>query len=162
MGAVLVGLAGLFSAWFLQRRRADLAATERTWTVLLLAWGALWWLGAGWREIEHWLPPDTRVSAGVGLLSFSALAFAIAARRLAWRAAQVPAFLLLPALLLITIASIVRPWRAETLWHIDAHLFAHCGFLAWPIAVCVVVWLLRSAEREDVAPGVGIALPLDW
>jgi len=162
MGAVLVGLAGLFSAWFLQRRRADLTASERTWTVLLLAWGALWWLGAGWREIERWSPPDTRVSAGVGLLSFTALAFAIAARRLAWREAQVPAFLLLPALLLITIASIVRPWRAETFWHIDTHLFAHGGFLTWPIAVCVVVWLLRSAEREDVASGVRIALPLDW
>jgi uncharacterized membrane protein len=161
VGAVLVGLAGLFSAWFLQRRRADLTESERTWAVLLLVWGALWWLGAGWREIEYWLPRDARVSAGVGLLSLTAVAFAIAERRLAWPAARIPALLLLPALLLITIASIARPWRAETFWHVDAHLFAHGGFVAWPVAVCVVVWLLRSSERDDAAPGAGIVLPLD-
>jgi uncharacterized membrane protein len=161
VGAVLAGLAGLFSAWFLQRRRADLTESERTWAVLLLAWGGLWWLCAGWREIEHWLPRDARVSADVGFLALTAVAFALAERRMVWPAARIPALLLLPALLLITIASIVRPWRADAFWHVDAHLFAHGGFLAWPIAIGVVVWLLRSAGRDDAAPGTAIALPLD-
>jgi uncharacterized membrane protein len=161
VGAALVGLAGLFSACLLQRRRADLTQSERTWSVLLLVWGTLWWLGAGWREIEHWLPRDARVSAGVALLAFSAIGFAVAARRLAWPAARVSALLLLPALLLITIESIARPWRAVTFWQADAHLFAHYGFLAWPVAVAVVVWLLRSADGDDAASGSGIALPLD-
>jgi hypothetical protein len=51
---------------------------------LLLAWGALWWLGAGRREIGYWLPRDARE---VALLSLTAVAFAIAERHLAWPAA---------------------------------------------------------------------------
>ncbi len=161
VGASLVGLAGLFSAWFLQRRRDDLTESERTWAILLLAWGTLWWLGAGWREVQHWLPRDTQLSAGVGLLTFTAVAFALFARRFAWPAARIPAMLLLPALLLIAIASIVRPWRAGAFWHVDAHLFAHGGVLAWSIALAVVVWLLHSADRDDAPAGVGIEFPRD-
>ena len=161
VGALLVGLAGLFSAWFVQRRRTDLTESERTWAILLLAWGTLWWLGAGWREIQHWLPRDMHTSAGVGLLALTAVAFSFAARRIAWRAARVPAMLLLPALLLITIASIVRPWRIGAFWHVDAHLFAHGGVLAWSIAIGVVVWLLHSADRDDVPASAGVVFPLD-
>jgi uncharacterized membrane protein len=160
-GALLVGLAGLFSAWFLQRRRDDLTEGERTWAILLLAWGTLWWLGAGWREIQHWVPRDTQLSAGVGLLAFTAVALETAARCMAWRMARVPAMLLLPALLLIAIASIARPGRAESFWHIDAHLFAHGGFLAWSIAIGVVVWLLHAADRADARADTGTVLPLD-
>ncbi len=162
LGAVLVGLAALFSAWFMQRRRADLKPGEQTFAVILLAWGALWWLGAGWREIGHWLPRDTRTSAGVGLLTLTAIAFAFAERRAAWPAARIPAFLLLPALLLIALASIVRPWRVDAFWHVDAHLLGHGGYLAWPFAIAVVVWMLHAAERDDAADGTGIALPLDF
>ncbi len=161
LGAVLVGLAGLFSAWFMQRRRADLKQGEQTLAVILLAWGTLWWLGAGWREIGHWLPRDARTSAGVGLLGLTAAAFALAERRIGWPAARIPAMLLLPSLLLIAIASIARPWRTDVFWHVDTHLLAHGGFLAWPIAIGIVVWLLRAVEREDPAHGKGIALPLD-
>ena len=161
LGAVLVGLAALFSAWFMQRRRADLKEGEQTFAVILLAWGTLWWLGAGWREIEHWLPRDAHIGAGVGLLTLTAIAFAFAERRVAWPAARIPAVLLLPALLLIATASIVRPWRLDTFWHVDAHLLGHGGYVAWPIAIAVVVWILHALDRRDAMDGAGIALPLD-
>ena len=162
LGAVLVGLAALFSAWFMQRRRTDLKPGEQTFAVILLAWGALWWLGADWREIGHWLPREVRTSAGVGLLTLTAIAFAFAERRVAWPAARIPAFLLLPALLLIAMASIVRPWRVDAFWHVDAHLLGHGGYLVWPFAIAVVAWMLHAAERDDAADSAAIALPLDF
>jgi hypothetical protein len=129
--------------------------------VILLAWGALWWLGAVWREIGHWLPRDTRTSAGVGLLTLTAIAFAFAERRVAWPAARIPAFLLLPALLLIAMASIVRPWRVDAFW--------------LSMRICRTQWVPRmavrdrrrrmdahAAERDDAADSAGIALPLDF
>jgi uncharacterized membrane protein len=161
LGAVLVGLAALFSAWYMQRRSADLKQSEQAWPVLLLAWGTLWWLGAGWREIEQWLPRDADTGAGVALLALTAFALATAERRLAWPAARVPAMLLLPALLLIAVASIAPVVPGSGLWHRDTHLLAHGGFLAWPLAVAVVVWLLRTADRGDAAPGAGVEWPMD-
>jgi len=156
IGAVLVGLAGLHSAWLLDRRRAELKEPEQIVPVLMLVWGALWWLFAGWREIEHWLPRDARLAALVGFLTLTAAAFALAEGRLAWRMARVPAMLLLPALLLLALASILRPWR------VDGHLFAQGGLVAWPVAVAAVITLLRELDRRRAEGDTGIALPFDF
>jgi uncharacterized membrane protein len=156
IGAVLVGLAGLHSAWLLDRRHAELKEPEQVVPVLLLVWGAAWWLAAGWREIEHWLPRDARLAALVGLLTLTAAAFALAERRLAWRMARVPAMLLLPALLVLAVASILKPWR------IDGHLFAQGGLIAWPLAGAAVIILLRELDRRGAEGDTGIALPLDF
>jgi hypothetical protein len=36
------------------RRATD---TERALTPVIFGWGTLWWLIAGWREIDRWLAP---------------------------------------------------------------------------------------------------------
>ena len=38
---------------------------ERDLAAFAFAWGALWWLAAGWREIERWLPRSTCSIPGV-------------------------------------------------------------------------------------------------
>jgi uncharacterized membrane protein len=158
VGAVLIALAGLYSAWLLQRepdRRSDL---EQGFAPLVFAWGALWWLFAGWREIERWVPADTRLPVAIGLLTVTAVAFAVAERRLRWPIARIPTLVLLPALLAIAIIAIARDG-------LDAnrleHLFAHGGFAAWPLAVAVVAGLLHRFDRYGVKAGEGAAVSFD-
>jgi uncharacterized membrane protein len=160
IGAVLVGLAGLFSARLLQQRRNDLKEGEQIVAALLMAWGALWWLGAGWREIEQWLPRGMRLPALVTLLSLTAATFALEQRR-EWPAARIPAMLLLPVLLTIALLAITQPGRPITVWSFEPHLFAHGGYLAWSLAVLVVVWLLRASDRDAEARSAGFEFPLE-
>ncbi|HEV2040604.1 MAG TPA: DUF2339 domain-containing protein, partial [Casimicrobiaceae bacterium] len=63
VGATLLGLAGLFSAWLLWRERAVVSASERFAPPLLFAWGCAWWLAAGWREIDRWVPSEMQLAA---------------------------------------------------------------------------------------------------
>jgi len=156
LGAVMVGLAGLFSAWQMQRRREDVDKREILAAAFVLAWGLLWWLAAGVREIDQWVPRDTRLAVLIAFLSLSAAAMAVAERTLAWPAARIPAMALLPALLLIALAWMAKPWR------IDGHLFAHGGALAWPLAIAVIIALLRDADRPLTEPVARVALPLEW
>ena len=145
VGAVLVAIAGLFSAWFLQRERDRLTETERSLTGIVFAWGVLWWLFAGWREIERFVAYDFRMAAAVGLLTATAIAFAAVERPLRWTMARVPALLLLPALFVMAVIVIGQVGL------LAEHVFAHGGFVAWPIAIAVVVALLHRFDRQGVS-----------
>jgi uncharacterized membrane protein len=152
VGATLVSLAGLYSAWLLWRRRVEVSDGEKIAALLLFAWGNAWWLFGGWQEIERWALMETRLAFLVGFLTLTAVAFAVAEKQFDWPIARIPALALLPVLLLIALGAISDRWT-----RVD-HLLAHGGYLAWPVAFAVVVALLDSFERP--ASGESIAAPL--
>ena len=145
VGAVLVALAGLFTAWRLERHGERPSDADRSLATIAFAWGTLWWLYAAWREIDRFVPPDARVPVLVAMLTATAIAFAVLEGRLRWQAAQVPVLLLLPALLAVAAVEIARAWPTS------GHLFAHGGIAAWPFAIGTVVVLLRRFERARSA-----------
>jgi uncharacterized membrane protein len=147
VGALLLGLAGLYSAWLLSRERLLLNQPEQIAPPLLFAWGCAWWLAAGSREIVRWVPEAMQPAAFVAFLALSAAASAFAQRRLSWSIARIPALLLLPLLLLIAIAAAAEPRGQVT------HLFVHFGFVAWPLAVLVQIALLWRFDRVPAATG---------
>jgi uncharacterized membrane protein len=147
VGATLLGLAGLYSAWLLSRERAMLRQPEQAASPLLFAWGCAWWLAAGSREIVRWVPPDMQLAAFVMFLALTAAAFAFAERRLAWSLARIPTLVLLPLLLLIAIGGAAPPHGTPT------HLFAHGGFVAWLLAIFVQVAMLWRLDRAAPVAG---------
>ena len=147
VGATLLGLAGLYSAWLLWRERALVGPSEQFAPPLLFAWGCAWWLAAGWREIDRWVPAEMQLAALVVFLALSAVAFAFAERRLSWPMARIPALALLPLLLLLALGTAATPRGLMT------HLFAHGGYLAWPLAFLVVVALLWRFDRAAPIAG---------
>ena len=151
VGATLVALGGLVSALVLQRGADLVRAWERALTPLVFAWGVVWWLCAGGNEIGRFVAPAYQDAALVAFATATAIAFAVAARRLAWPIARVPALLLGPALLLMALLSAVASRQG-----IDGHLFAHGGVLAWPLAIIVDVLLLR---RYDSGATVDVQSP---
>ena len=155
VGATLLALAGLYSAWLLWRSRDAVTAGERIVALLLFAWGNAWWLFAGWHEIERWVPLELRLAVFVGFITASAGAFAIAESRLEWPVARIPALALLPVLLVLAAGGAL--WR----WDSVDHLFAGGGYVAWPLAFAVVVALLDRFDRTPPVAGA-IAAPLAW
>ena len=147
VGATLLGLAGLYSAWLLWRRHAAVSAPEQIAAPLLFVWGCVWWLAAGWREIDRWVPMEMQSAAVVAFLALSAVAFEFAERRLRWPMARFPALALLPLLLAIALAAAAQPRSLTT------HLLANGGYLAWPLALLAAVALLRRFDREPPLAG---------
>jgi len=147
VGATLLGLAGLYSAWLLSRERAVLRPPEQIASPLLFAWGCAWWLAAGSREIVRWVPLESQIAAVVAFLALSAFAFALAERHLSWPMARFPVLALLPLLLAIAIGGVGLPHERMP------HLFASGGFVAWPLALIVQVALLWRFDRGVSIPG---------
>jgi uncharacterized membrane protein len=156
VGATLLGLAGLYSAWLLSRERAVLRQPEQLASPLLFAWGCAWWLAAGSREIVRWVPAEMQSAAFVAFLALSAVAFACAEWRLSWSMARIPTLVLLPLLLIIAIGGAAPPRGLGP----PTHLFANGGFVAWPLAIFVQLALLRRFDRATPIPGAW-SIPLD-
>jgi uncharacterized membrane protein len=152
VGAVLVSIAGCFTAWLLFRQRERISTGEQVVAPLAFAWGTLWWLFAGWREIDRFVPYDAHVPALVAFLAATAVMFVILETRLRWPIARTPALLLLPVLLAVALVAIGRVARTD-----DA-LYAHGGYAAWIFAVATVSGLLRWFDRQrpaDAEPATG-------
>ena len=147
IGAALVAAAGLVTARVLHRGTGELRPWERTVIPVAFTWGAVWWAIAGIREIDRFVVPDAQLATLAVFLSATALAFAFAARRLAWRLARVPALLLSPLLIAIALGALVRGDGSG--WH----LFARGGIFAWIFAVAAYIVLLRAFDRDAAATG---------
>jgi uncharacterized membrane protein len=152
VGAMLVALAALFTAWIVEHSRAKLTEADGGAGVVAFVWGFLWWLFAILREIDRFVAFDYRPAAIVASLAVTAILFAVAARRLQWSAARVPPLLLIPGLLVsaVGILGFMRPH--------DQALLADGGFVAWPFAIACAIALLwrhdRSSDKDVMPPTI--------
>lgn len=138
LGAVLVSFAGLFSAWYMQRNKSSLTEFELGVANALFAWGVLWWLGAGLREIDHFVLNQYSFTAVLIFISLSSAAFSLLHNRLAWSAAKIPALGLLPAMVLITCIQ----------WFATSHPFANIAYVGWVLAFMLLYWIIRRHENN--------------
>jgi uncharacterized membrane protein len=139
-GGLTIALAGLFCAWSLQRNETSAEGRASPVSGLLLAWGALWWLGTGWHELSRFVT-DKSMVLGLQLLysAASALACVFVRRRLAWPALSLAANALLAVMVLCAIL-----WRSSS----GSHPFAGEGYVAWPAAFVSLYWLLSRIESD--------------
>jgi uncharacterized membrane protein len=138
VGGVTIALAGLFCAWYLWVRPAKFEDLNRIVASVLLAWGTVWWLGAGWEEVRRFAQPGVMRSAQLAYATATALAFVFARRRLDWRLAAYGALALLPVMA-------IWAWRWSER---HAHPFAEIGYAAWPAAFAVLYWVVSRIERD--------------
>lgn len=152
LGAAMIGVAALASAWSADRHRAVLGASERSFTAVLVAWGIAWWLVAGITDVVRarpgWLGPGPGNAALAWVVASVAAALAVARAidwpRLAWFGAA-----LAPAIVLAFLSQ----------FHDARTTLAWPGFLVWP-AAWVLHWIalhLRDPRDEPPPPWLGIA-----
>ena len=137
LGGLLLSLSGLFSARMLHRT----VGHERTYARLSVAafvWGTLWWFGAGAAEISRHLASFDEHSATLVFVAVSFVASGWLRTRLNWKHLAYPPQLLLPAMLIFTVAWLSMAPSPLARW----------GSVAWPGAFVALYWLLRHLEAD--------------
>lgn len=142
LGATLIAVAALFSAWRL-RVSPDASPWEKTASLAFFLWGLGWWLLAGLGEADRLLDALPRNSVALVFLALTALAFSALQRRLDWDHARLPAMGLLMGLLLVFFSTATHNVFSYT------HPFTAYGWLAWPVALVLHAWLLHRHDKES-------------
>jgi len=148
LGGLLISLSALFASRRMVTGKETLyAPLFRFVSVLLFAWGALWWLVTGWMEINDRVPyfdaAGQPFNNHVALL-FVSLSTAVAAwlgKARHWREMRLST--LAYALVLIPAALIYRSDYE--------HLLFGLGWLNWPLAMIVLAFVLRMLDECDEA-----------
>ncbi|AQV02883.1 hypothetical protein B2D07_04605 [Desulfococcus multivorans] len=139
-GGLLISLAGLFSAAFLERHQGRLRRWERWLHFPMLIWGLAWWFGSGLNEISRRLSWKHERWASLTFAAFSFGGMGILCRRVAWPSLRYPAMFWLPLLGLL----VGLRWTGSP----NRHLFADGFGLPWVLALSVHLYLLRCFEGE--------------
>ena len=149
LGGLLISISALFASRKLEARDDSFYAPAfKRASVLLFAWGTLWWLGTGWMEINDRVPffdsYGQPFSNHVALLflTLSVAAGAWLGSQRHWQkmrlATLVYPFLLVPAALIY-----VGDYE---------HLLFKLGWLNWPLAAVVLVFVLRVLDEFREKP----------
>jgi uncharacterized membrane protein len=148
LGGIVVGAAGLFCAFVLERYRERLHRREHPLAALTMVWGLLWWYGTGFNEIDRRL---SRRHEWIGMLTYigaNSLAMGLLFRLLNWKAIRWPAMGLLPAMVL---CFALLAGRYDV-----SHPFQGWWLVTWPSVFAVHFYLFRCVntawpERISVA-----------
>ena len=139
VGALMISVAGLFSAWYLSKRLNDPCDHEKFAEVLLFPWGVAWWLAAGLVEINRIVPEHQQLHVALLFVTATAIGFSLLQRKLDWPIARLPALGLLAALVLFALAELDR----------RTHPLSGLGIAAWPIAFVAYYWILKRHETHS-------------
>jgi uncharacterized membrane protein len=134
LGGLLISVSAFFAGRMLERASGTWAEQE-TWVGRsLVAFGVVWWIATGVREIGERFAPDFDLASMTIYLPLSALLLTLIARRIDWPSGNGASFASLPLLILMLAACVLS----------DGHPFTEYGWIAWPVAVAVQYWLLRQ------------------
>ena len=145
VGALLIATAGVFSAWRYGAEREACRAREHVIAPIALGWGLLWWLGAGFAEIDRFAPGAHAVALAVAWLALTAAVLLVVAPGLSFDLARLPIVALVPVLFAIAIVN------GAIVSARGGHLMGGPDALAWLAALAIGVVALRVLERENLA-----------
>lgn len=145
LGAVMVSVSALFiNAYVMRHKDRDrVSRNEQFATAILFVWGAVWWVGGGFIEIERLVSQNAGWSVDLLFIAASCAAFALLWRRLDWSMARFAARALVP-MTALTLAGMMLDG--------PAHPFAHYGALVWLAAFAAHLWVL-SLHRQPAYEG---------
>lgn len=136
LGAALIALAALATAFVADRHGDEVSARERALVPLAVLWGAAWWYGGGALELDRELPAR---AVGNAFLAYAAGSVALAlllARRLRWPRLAWFGAVLLPAMAVVAYAD----------WDRMRTTLSAYGWLVWPLAWATQWRVLHAAD----------------
>jgi len=138
IAALMVGIAAAYAAQAIHAHKEQLADYEWGFPGVLFLWGLLWWCVGGLRELAQHIDKSYMLSSALVFATITALICSETGRRFRMPIALLPAFALLPAMLLFAL------WATASL----AHPLSQGGWIAWPLAF---VGFYLIAWRHDDA-----------
>lgn len=139
LGCLFVFLGAFFCAAYLERNKERVGAGERTLSLILLAWAALWWYGGGIHEILRHVAFEHRAHSVLLLFAASSVGFSVLAAALRAPSARWLWLLLYPAIGALLVRELA----------LGQHPFAGIGAIAWAGALGAHFWLLGRHDGDD-------------
>jgi uncharacterized membrane protein len=137
LGCLMVSLAAFISNYCYGIYREQLMDWEKSIHSAVIIWAVLWWFGGGLREISMHAAEGHGIFTALVFLSLSCCAVSYLNRRLAWRDCLLIPAGLLPALIVLAIATFI----------IYEHPCARWGLAAWILALGINYYLLKVHEQ---------------
>lgn len=154
LSMLLIAAAGLCTAGIahhMPREKGTLVAeTATAMEILAFAWGACWWLAAGYREIPFLVSGLDIQAAWLLFLTITALLTAATGHKLDWKLLARTALILLPGM------TALLSWQISMGLSVSAHL----GWLAWPMVLAVHVFCLWQEDHSKAPPAPETLLAL--
>jgi uncharacterized membrane protein len=138
----MVGIASVCAARILHANEEKLSDHEFPLPALLFVWGLLWWCAGGLSELWQHFAREHQLAVSLAFAAFTAVASGIMASRARMRIALLPAFGLLPVMIGGAL------WAAGTVHH----PLADSGWIAWPLALLGLYFILRQHDQALDAP----------
>ncbi len=149
MGAALIAIAAFATSFVADRDTEALRGGERTVVPWVFAWGALWWIGAGYLELTAQLPLRLEAHAGLAwVLGSTALALLLA-RALRWPRLARFGLALLPAMAIVAAHDVDR--HHTTLTHYGAWLFPLAWLTHWATLRALEPAAAGDARKRDAS-----------
>jgi len=139
LGGLLISLSAFYASRKLFTLTAKRFTRVQVWTAFILfVWAAFWWLGTGLKETEDRLAGSDEETVFLMFLSLSMLAAGILGKKLQWNWFRWTSMTFLPLIVWLGIHS------TES-YH---HLLFGLGWIAWPMAWVVQVFVLRLLDEN--------------
>lgn len=132
VAGIAIGSSSLFIAYYGYHCRSQLRSSQWRGVQALIAWGVLFWLRAGFAQLDVSVPVFYAPGAQLAFLGSSALALSYAAERKRWWPGQLPGLLLWPALLI---------YLGEYAFDLVDQPLSHGGWFGWPL-MAAAMWLV--------------------
>jgi uncharacterized membrane protein len=142
IAGMMVGIASVHAALVLHAKRAVLSEYEGAFPAGLFLWGLLWWCVGAFSELQLHIDRSLLLAAALIFSTITAALSGEIAGRFRFQIALLPAFALLPVMLVCGL------WSAASL----PHPFAHGGWIAWIVAFLGLYLSARRHEDSLVTP----------
>lgn len=138
MGAFLLSVGGLFSAFLFYKHKKQLKEGEQHVHFMLLIWALSWWFCSGVIEIENYVSSRYEVNVTLFFITISMFVLSLTARVLDWKPLEFTPILLLPAMYLVALIQFAdAPSRSP---------LNHYGFVSWITAFTIQILILYRSE----------------
>lgn len=149
-GNVLGGLIISLSAFFVSRRlhtseTSQYGPATKLAVAVLFLWGAIWWLGTGLMETNDRVARTNEIPVYLVFLTLSTMLADRLGKSLQWKQLRTSAWAFLPFMVLLSLMQLL----------FDNNFLRSLGWLAWPLAWGVQVYLLRTMGAQKVWLGRG-------
>lgn len=142
LGGLILAFASAFAACVL---RQSTASTDRFFSGLLYVWALGWWYAACGSEIHVRATTQREIPYLLLFISATQAGLEFARRKLSWNLLSYPGKIFIAAVWPLLFASMAASRSGG--WHPSAHL----GWLAWPVVVTTMLWILYRQEKNDLA-----------
>ncbi|MFT4708944.1 MAG: putative membrane protein [Planctomycetota bacterium] len=172
VAGLFLAFCGYAIAYLAHRHRDKLPKAERFF-VVLIPWSVIWWFGISSAEINEHVPRGFEPAAGVLWFASTCLLYELLGRRLRWTQGRIPALLAVPGIFLLTVSYgmqevALNPSAGNRYNGLAFELtlrrnpLADGGWLAWPVLVASLYFILFRMSRDKIARLVPLHAAGHW